>query len=132
MMANNKKITMIVEKTNTGFSAYSENDSIFTTGKTIPDLLNNAFEATELYFEDENIKFSHSYIKLEIDFQQFFKYYKVLNAKFLAEKIGMNPTLLSQYVQGHKKPSQKQADKILAGIQQIGQELSAINLLQNA
>jgi hypothetical protein len=38
----------------------------------------------------------------------------------------MNPTLLSQYVQGHKKPSSKQTGIILAGIHQIGQELSEI------
>src|SRR5690606_38159118 len=124
------KITMIVEKTDTGFSAYSNNDSIYTTGKTIPELINNAFEAAELFYEDQDIKLSHSNIKFEIDLQQFFKYYKVLNAKFLAEKIGMNATLLSQYVQGHKKPSEKQAGKILAGIHQIGQELSGLNLLQ--
>jgi hypothetical protein len=65
----------------------------------------------------------------EIDFAQFFQYYKVLNPKFLAEKIGMNPTLLSQYVQGHKKPSENQTEKILSGIHQIGQELSEINLI---
>lgn len=131
-MAKKKKITMIVEKTDTGFSAYSEKDSIFTTGITIPELINNAFEAAELYFEEEDIKLDHSDLKFEIDLQQFFKYYKVLNAKFLAEKIGMNASLLSQYVQGHKKPSEKQKEKILAGIHQIGQELSGINLLQKA
>lgn len=131
-MGNKNKIIMTVEKTDTGFSAYSENDSIYTTGKTIPELLNNAFEAAELYFEDDNVTLTHSDIQLEIDLQQFFKHYKVLNAKFLAEKIGMNPTLLSQYVQGHKKPSQKQTDRILEGIHKIGQELSDINLLQNA
>jgi DNA-binding transcriptional regulator YdaS (Cro superfamily) len=53
----------------------------------------------------------------------------VLNSKFLAEKIGMNPTLLSQYVQGHKKPSENQTEKILSGIHQIGQELSEMNLI---
>lgn len=131
-MVKKKNINMTVEKTDTGFSAFSKTYPIYTTGQTIPELLGNALEAVELYFEDGDIKLSHSDIKLEIDLQQFFKYYKVLNAKFLAEKIGMNPTLLSQYVQGHKKPSQKQTDKILTGIQQIGQELSTINLLQNA
>ena len=131
-MAKTKKIKLTVEITDTGFSAFSQSEPIFTTGKNIADLMNNAIEAGELYFEEENIKFKHGDIKLEIDLQQFFKYYKVLNAKFLAEKIGMNPTLLSQYVQGHKKPSQKQTNKILAGIQQIGQELSSINLLQRA
>jgi hypothetical protein len=41
----------------------------------------------------------------------------------------MNESLLSQYVQGRKKPSDKQTDKILAGIHQIGRELSEINFI---
>jgi len=124
-----KKIKMIVEKTDTGFSAYSEDYPIFTTGKTIPELINNAYEAAQLFFEEENIKINHENIKFEIDFKQFFQYYKVLNSKFLAEKIGMNPTLLSQYIQGRKKPSENQTEKILTGIQQIGRELSEMNLI---
>jgi predicted RNase H-like HicB family nuclease len=127
-----KKIIMTVEKTNTGFSAYSEDYPIFTTGQSIPELINSAYEATEFYFEEEKVKVETNDIKFEIDFKQFFKYYKVINAKFLAEKIGMNATLLSQYVSGTKKPSAKQTEKILNGIHQIGQELSGINLLQTA
>ena len=125
-----KKLLMILEKTDTGFSAYALDYPIFTTGKTISELLNNAFVAANLYFEEEKISVTHEHIKFEIDFKQFFKYYRVLNSKFLAERIGMNPTLLSQYVQGHKKPSDNQRDKILFGIHQIGQELSEINLIQ--
>lgn len=124
-----KKIPIIVEKTDTGFSAYSNDYPIFTTGRTIPELIDNAFEASSLYFEDEKIELKHENLNFEIDFKQFFQYYKVLNAKFLADKIGMNPTLLSQYVQGHKKPSETQTEKILYGIHQIGQELSEINLI---
>ncbi|HED38258.1 MAG TPA: XRE family transcriptional regulator [Ignavibacteria bacterium] len=124
-----KKIKMIVEKTDTGFSAFSDNYPIFTTGRTIPELINNAFEAADLCFEEDGIKITHENLKFEIDFKQFFQYYKVLNSKFLADKIGMNPTLLSQYVQGHKKPSDSQTEKILLGIHQIGQELSEINLI---
>ncbi len=120
---------MTVEKTDTGFSAYAEDYPIFTTGKSVPELINNAYEAAELYFEEEDEKLGPNDIRFEVDFQQFFKDYKVLNAKFLAEKIGMNATLLSQYVSGTKKPSSKQTEKILAGIHQIGQELSGINLL---
>ena len=128
MKALKKNIKIIVEKTETGFSAYSEEYPIFTTGKTVPELLNNAYEATQLYFEDQYIV-SQENIKFELDFAQFFQYYKVLNSKFLAEKIGMNPTLLSQYVQGHKKPSENQTEKILTGIHQIGQELAEMNLI---
>lgn len=124
-----KKIKIMVEKTNTGFSAFSEDYPIFTTGKTIPELMDNALEAIQLYFEDDNIEVNHDNLKFEIDFKQFFQYYKVINAKFLAHKIGMNPTLLSQYIQGHKKPSGKQTEKILTGIHQIGKELAEINLI---
>ena len=74
-------------------------------------------------------KISRDNIKFEIDFKQFFQYYKVLNARFLADKIGMNPTLLSQYVQGHKKPSETQTKKILYGIHQIGQDKSGFEML---
>jgi predicted RNase H-like HicB family nuclease len=129
MKTSKKKIKMIVEKTDTGFSAYSEEYPIFTTGRTVPELINNAYEAAHLFFEEENIAITHENLQFEIDFKQFFQHYKILNSKLLAEKIGMNPTLLSQYVQGHKKPSDLQTEKILSGIHKIGQELSEINLI---
>jgi hypothetical protein len=124
-----KKIKLVMEKTSTGFSAYAMDYPIFTTAQSIPDLIFNAEEAVNLYFESEHPPLASDDIKFEIDFKQFFTYYKVLNAKFLAQRIGMNPTLLSQYVRGHKKPSDKQARKILSGIHQIGQELADIQLI---
>lgn len=130
MSTMKKKVVFILEKTETGFSAYAVGYPIFTTGKTISGLLDNAIEAAGFYFEETDIKVTRANIKFEVDFEQFFKYYRVLNSKFLAERIGMNPTLLSQYVQGRKKPSDNQRDKILVGIHQIGQELSEINLIQ--
>jgi predicted RNase H-like HicB family nuclease len=123
---------MTVVETNAWFSAFSKDYPIFTTGQSIPELINNTHEAIEFFFEQESVKIKQTDIKFEIDFKQFFKYYKVINAKFLAEKIGMNATLLSQYVSGTKKPSAKQTENILNGIHQIGQELSEINLLQTA
>ena len=129
MKTTNKKIKMMVEKTDTGFSAFSEIYPIYTTGRTVPELINNALEAANLYFEEEKIVIAQENLKFDIDFKQFFQYYKVINAKFLANKIGMNPTLLSQYVQGRKRPSDAQTEKILLGIHQIGQELSEINLI---
>ena len=52
-MARKKKILMTVEKTDTGFSAFSEDQGIFTTGLSIPELINNAYEASAFYFEDQ-------------------------------------------------------------------------------
>jgi len=126
-----KPIVMTLEKTETGFSAYSKKFPIFTTGNTILELIENAYEASLFYYDDQLITVTRKDLKFDIDFQQFFQNYRVLNAKFLAEKIGLNPSLLSQYVQGQKKPSEKQTKKIIEGIHQIGIELSQINLISN-
>ncbi len=123
-----KKIKFTVEKTDTGFSAFSEVYPVFTTGKTFTELLKNIIEAMNLYLTDQDSQVVEKNIEFEIDLQQFFQYYRVINSKFLAQRIGMNETLLSQYVQGRKKPSQKQTNKILQGIQQVGRELSNLNL----
>lgn len=124
-----KKVNAIVEKTETGFSAFAIDYPVFTTGNTISELLDNIVEALNLYFEDDDIQVEAKNVNLEIDLKQFFQYYRVINAKFLAERIGMNATLLSQYVQGRKKPSAAQTEKILNGIHQIGRELSELSLV---
>lgn len=129
MKARKGKIRIIVEKTKTGFSAYAAEYTIFTTAKTMNDLLSNSLEACNLFFEAEGTYCTIDNLKIELDFKQFFRYYRVINSKFLADKIGMNPTLLSQYVQGRKKPSEAQTQKILSGIQQIGKELAEIKLV---
>jgi hypothetical protein len=122
-----KKICVVIEKSVTGFSAFAEAYPVYTTGTTMNELIDNTIEAFSLYFDNE--KFDSFRIVFEIDFKQFFKYYKVLNSKALASKIGMNLTLLSQYVSGHKKPSQKQSRRILYGINQIGQELAEMKVI---
>ncbi len=124
-----KKIHIVVEKTDTGYSAYAEDMAVFSTGKEIPDLYLNLIEALNLAYEDLGYYVTADNLKLELDLQQFFQYYKVLNANFLAKRIGMNPTLLSQYVRGKKHPSSKQTEKIIQGIQSIGRELAALSLV---
>ena len=126
-----KKIRVIVEKTNTGFSAYPLDEEIpaGTTGGTISELQDNIVEVLNFYFEDQGYEITKANIQFQIDLQQFFQYYKVLNARHLAEKIGMNPTLLSQYVSGKKKPSQVQSQRILVGIRNIGKELSELSFI---
>lgn len=126
-----KKIKVVVEKTKTGFSAYAIDYPVVTTGETISNLQKNLLEVLNFYFEDHGFEVQKNNIVMQIDLQQFFQYYKVLNSKHLAEKIGMNPTLLSQYVQGRKKPSQLQSERIMKGIQEIGKELSALRLINH-
>ena len=130
MKMNRKKIEITVEKTDTGFSAYANDLSVFSTGKDIPELYVHLVEAINLLLEEDGTEvISLSDLKLNLDLKQFFQYYKVLNARFLARRIGMNPTLLSQYVRGVKRPSPKQTEKIIQGIQGIGKELSDLRFI---
>jgi predicted RNase H-like HicB family nuclease len=126
-MKSRKKIKVIIEKIDSGFSAFAADYPVCTTGDTMNELIDNINEAFTLYFEPE--KYDQSCLSLELDFKQFFQYYKVINSKALAEKIGMNPTLLSQYIRGHKKPSVQQSRKILYGINKIGQELAEMSVI---
>jgi predicted RNase H-like HicB family nuclease len=128
MKALKKKIAITVEKTETGYSAYTDDMSVFSTGKDIAELHSNLLEALNLAYEEAGYTVSATNLKLHLDLQQFFQHYKVLNANFLARRIGMNPTLLSQYVRGIKQPSAKQTDKIVRGIQSIGKELAELRL----
>ena len=123
-----KKIDVTLEKTDTGYSAFARNLNVYSTAENIDSLTNNLVEALNLYFEDDGYHVDHKNLSLNLDIPQFFKYYRVLNAKFLAGRIGMNPVLLSQYVQGHKIPSHQQTLKIVDGIHSIGKELSGLKL----
>ena len=124
-----KKINIMVEITKTGYSAYAEELPVYTTGKDLTTLKDNLIESLNHYYEDLGYMVADENLKIHIDLQQFFQYYKVLNSRFLAQKIGMNATLLSQYVRGRKKPSAKQTEKILNGIKSIGRELADLQLV---
>lgn len=123
------KVEIIVEKTKTGYSAYAENYPVYTTGKSLDVLKNKMIEALNLYFEKEKKTITEKDLKIILDLPQFFEFYKVINAKALSERIGMNQSLLAQYIKGYKKPSTTQVQRILKGVQQIGTELSAIRFL---
>jgi predicted RNase H-like HicB family nuclease len=124
-----KKIEIIVESTKTGYSAYAKKYPVYTTGKTLDELKVNILEALNLLFEEENRTVNESDLKITLDLQQFFEFYKVINAKALSERIGINQSLLAQYIKGIKKPSENQTHRILKGVQQVGKELAAIKFL---
>lgn len=124
-----KKIAIIVEKTSTGYSAFSEDYPVYTVGNNLDELKYNIVEALNLYFEDTKNTITSDDLKITLDLPQFFEFYKVINAKALSERIGMNQSLLAQYINGNKKPSSTQTQRILKGVQQIGRELSEIGFL---
>jgi len=124
-----KKFRFIIERNKTGYSAFEISIPVFTIGKTLLELQNNAVEAINLYFEESRKAISINDLEFEIDFKQFFEYYKIINSKHLAAKIGMNESLLSQYVNGKKKPSKKQVNRIVNGLHEIGKEQLELTLV---
>lgn len=124
-----KKIKMIVEKTNTGYSAYADKYGIGTTGGNWEELKYNMLEAVNLYFEEEGKKFKEEDLNVTLDLPQFFEFYNVINVTGLAKIIDMNRSLLEQYIKGIKSPSAAQTNRILRGVQKVGRELAEINFL---
>ena len=123
------KIEVIVEKTKTGYSAYANKYPVYTVGHSLEELKTNVLEALNLYFKKQNKKVREADLKIKLDLPQFFDFYKVINAKALSERIGMNQSLLAQYIKGIKKPSPTQTQRILNGVHEIGKELTSIRFL---
>lgn len=125
------KINITVVKEDTGYSANTtlENNFIATEGTTFAELKANIIEAVNLAFEENGFVYSIEEIKFSYDLESFFDFYKVLNAKALSERIGMNQSLLAQYIKGNKKPSISQTKRILQGVHQIGRELTEVKFL---
>ena len=109
------KIEMIVEKTKTGFSAYAKKYPVYTVGGSLEELKTNILEALNIYFEKQGKTLTENDLKITLDLPQFFEFYKVINAKALSERIGINQSLLAQYIKGIKKPSPTQTQRIRKG-----------------
>lgn len=124
-----RKIEIVIEKTNTGYSAFAKKYPVATTGKDLKQLKQNICQALNLFFSGKDMNITAEDLNLTLDLGQFFEFYKVINAKALSEQIGMNQSLLAQYINGKKKPSSVQVNRILTGVRQIGRELSEINFL---
>ena len=126
-----RKIKVIVMKEDTGYSATSiiGDDFVGTEAETFEELKTNMIEALDFAYEELEIEYTLSDIQFEFDLESFFDFYKVINAKALSERIGMNQSLLAQYIKGIKKPSPAQTRRILHGVQQIGRELTEVRFL---
>ncbi|CAN5328430.1 hypothetical protein BH23BAC1_BH23BAC1_43730 [soil metagenome] len=125
------KIKLTVTKEDTGYSANTlvKGNFIATEAETFEELQASILEAVNLAFEENGFVYAIDEIRFEYDLESFFDFYKVINAKALSERIGMNQSLLAQYIKGIKKPSAHQTKRILEGVQQIGRELSEVRFL---
>lgn len=125
------KIKITITKEDTGYTAQTMvvGHFIATEAETFEELKSSILEAVNLSFEEKGFEYTIDEIQFEYDLDSFFAFYKVINAKALSERIGMNQSLLAQYIKGIKKPSALQTKRILQGVQQIGRELVDVQFL---
>ncbi len=121
-----KKETFIVEIDKDGLSAYHESRPIFTVAHSKDELFNNILEAANLFYENEKV-LKREDIAIQIDFKTFFKEFDYLKANAIAKRAGINNSLITQYIKGIKNPSEKQLNKLLRSIREIGRELGSIS-----
>ncbi len=125
------KIKLKIIKEDRGYTAVGQwkERGLVTCGDNWEELQEMIIEMLNLVFEDLGYTYTIDEIQFEYDLESFFDFYKVINAKALSERIGMNQSLLAQYIKGIKKPSAPQTKRILEGVHQIGKELSEARFL---
>lgn len=76
---------------------------------------------------DEDVSFeSFKYEDAEPSaFQRFFLTHKEINVAEFARSMGMNPTLLRNYINGFKKPSKEREQEIMDHVHKLGKEMVA-------
>jgi predicted RNase H-like HicB family nuclease len=126
-----KKLTIIVEQNEDGYwGQIKEYPNVFTGGVTLTELMSNAREAMDLYFEgSEEAPIRNLKFEIVVDLQEFFLINDFINITKLAERTGMNTSLLRQYAKGLKFPSLEQVARIEKTLKEIGAELLNTHLL---
>lgn len=117
-----KTVNFLVEKTSTGFSAYSEEFGIVATGKTLKALERDAKDGLEGQCEVTGENPNDFVLDYTYDFSALFEVFR-LNIDSVADYIGVNATLMSQYINRKKVPSKKQKERIEMGIHSYARAL---------
>jgi len=130
-------LTVIVEKTDTGFSAYAQQIAGLTTvGDTLSEIKANFAEILADHVAylnemgDPSAHTAHYQIEYVIDLKQLFDYLKVINKSIFAEKyVAMNPSLFRQYTSGLTHFSSDKIAKISEGLHKLADELNDLTLV---
>lgn len=86
-----------------------------------------------LVARQESIEEGHDIPELEMTFKYdlwaFFDKFP-MNATLVAKQIGINASLMRQYIAGQKHPGKKRIEQIQEGIRNIGKQLSGVSLVR--
>ena len=129
-------LTVIVEKTGTGFSAYTkEIDGLATIGDGLTELKRNFNEVLHYHVEylqeqGENVTTNDFITNYDLDLEQFFEYFNVINKSAFAEHYaGINQSLFRQYTKKLAPLSDDKMLQISRGLHKLADELSDLTLV---
>lgn len=136
-MNKKKLITVVIEKTDTGFSAYAKDFSgMATVGETFSELKENINEVFEMQVEylqekDSSIKPEDFEINYAVDLEQFFEYFSVINKTAFAERYAkVNPSLFRQYTRGLTPLSSDKLKQISDGLHKLADEINDLTFAE--
>lgn len=125
-------IRVVLEKSGTGYSAYSEDmPGAVTVGETFEEVKENIKEVILLYAEtlQEDGKVNEAQdvraaqVSFYLDLETFFEYYSLFNKSELAKYIGINPSHLRRLSSNNFELSEKKALQIKNGLHKLATEL---------
>lgn len=128
-----------IEKQSDGsYIAYNttgDDATLIGTGTTVKeakdDFFNSLEEIRESYttLGDAMPSWLSEGVDFRFDISSLFEYYSMLNVSALGRYLGINDSLMRQYRKGDTPISDKQLEKIEAGIHRLGSELAALRLV---
>mgnify|MGYP000587341992 FL=1 len=128
-----------IEKQSDGsYIAYNttgEKVQLIGTGDTVKeakeDFFNSIDEVKVSYVElgDDMPACLGEEIEFRFDISSLFEYYSMFNVSALGRYLGINDSLMRQYRKGDTPISDKQLEKIEAGIHRLGTELATLRLV---
>ncbi len=134
------KNTVVLEKTDTGYSAYIPTLlGVAATEESISKVKEELKDALEFHLEgmrEDGLGIPESFqgtyeLEFQVDVKTLFEWFSgVMTKSGLARITNMNQSLVSQYANGLKDPSDKQLKKIENALHNFGHELLSINLAE--
>lgn len=131
------KVEIVLEKSTTGYSAFSKDlPGLTTSGDSIEEIKENFKEVIELqadYLKDINKEDqADELLKADLiyylDLETFFDYYSMFNKSKLAEYLGINSSLLRRMSKDNNiELSEKKANQIEKGLHKLADELKDIH-----
>ena len=135
-METKEKKTVIIERASDGtFACYLMDDfdtfGLSGYGNSVEEAKTDfwrAYDEIKEIEESEGRKMPKFSAVYKYDMQSFFDYFNFLNITRIAERSGINPSLLRQYSKGISKAGERQYRKLNDAMSKIAEELSTATL----